>query len=110
MSGVTKVLKTLQVKFGKIRFNYQFLLADVANPIQGMDFFTPYPKHGIQHVIKTMGHPVFAEAHRLDPDKLKTDKKEFRKLELAGIIPRSDSPWADVLLRRGFPRPKTTFF
>ena len=39
---------------------------------------TPYPKHGIQHVIKTMGHPVFAEARRLDPDKLKTDKKEFR--------------------------------
>ena len=75
---------------------------------------TPYPKHGIQHVIKTTGHPVFAEARRLDPDKLKTDKKEFRKLESAGagagVIPRSDSPWADVLLRRGFPRPKTTFF
>ena len=42
LSGVTKVLKTLQVEFGKIRFNYQFLLSDVANPIQGMDFFTKF--------------------------------------------------------------------
>ena len=40
---------------------------------------------------------MFAKARRLDPDKLRTAKEEFRKLELAGIIPRSDSPWASPL-------------
>ena len=34
--------KTLQVKFGKTRFNHRLLLADVANPILGMDFFTKF--------------------------------------------------------------------
>ena len=34
--------KTLQVKFGKTRFNHQFLLAYVANPVLGMDFFTKF--------------------------------------------------------------------
>ena len=40
---------------------------------------------------------MFAKARRLDPDKLRTAKEEFRKLELAGIIRRSDSPWASPL-------------
>ena len=34
--------KTLQVKFGQTRFTHRFLLADVANPILGMDFFTKF--------------------------------------------------------------------
>ena len=168
----------MQVKFGQTRFTHRFLLADVANPILGMDFFTkfnllisppshkvlflsnlddvlqntpqgsplsaikvsppqgppllasqpaaqqvdstplptqveqlllefpgllnkgngtPHPKHGVEHVIETTGRPVFAKARRLDPDKLRTAKDEFRKLELAGIIRRSDSPWASPL-------------
>ena len=58
---------------------------------------SPHPKHGVQHVIETTGRPVFARHRRLDPDKLKTAKEEFRKLELAGIIRRSDSPWASPL-------------
>ena len=58
---------------------------------------TPHPKHRVEHIIKTTGHPVFAKACRLDPDKLRTTKKEFCKLELAGIIPRSNSPWASPL-------------
>ena len=165
--------KTLQVKFGQTRFTHRFLLADVANPILGMDFFTkfnllisppshkvlflstlddvlqsppqgspqnppqgsplrasqpaahqvdsptlpsqveqllrdfpgllqsgsgtPHPKHGVEHVIETTGRPVFAKHRRLDPDKLRIAKEEFRKLELAGIIRRSDSPWASPL-------------
>ena len=171
--------KTLQVKFGKTRFSHRFLLAEVANPILGMDFFkkfdllisppthkvlfastldsildveppqgppratsqvsppqgppsstcqpsvqqvgtkplppqvekllkefpgltnsgnsSPHPKHGVQHVIETMGRPVFARHRCLDPNKLKTAKEEFRKLELTGIIRRSDSPWASPL-------------
>ena len=52
----------------------------------------PHPKHGIEHVIKTTGRPVFAKAHHLDPDKLRTTKEEFRKLELVCIICRSDNP------------------
>ena len=51
----------------------------------------------VQHVIETTGRPVFARSCRLDPDKLKTAKQEFCKLELAGIIRRSDSPWASPL-------------
>ena len=34
--------KTLQVKFGKTRFSHWFLLAEVANPILGMDFFKKF--------------------------------------------------------------------
>ena len=34
--------KTLQIKFGQTRFTHRFLLADVANPILGMDFFTKF--------------------------------------------------------------------
>ena len=40
---------------------------------------------------------MFAKSHRQDPIKIKTAKEEFRKLELAGIIRRSDSPWASPL-------------
>ena len=54
-------------------------------------------QQGFEHVIETNGCPVFAEALRLDPDKLRTTKEEFRKLERAGIISRSDSPWASTL-------------
>jgi hypothetical protein len=40
---------------------------------------------------------VFAKAHRLDPDKLRKAEAEFRELEAAGIIRRSDSPWSSPL-------------
>ena len=47
--------------------------------------------------METMGCPVFTKACRLDLDKLKMAKEEFCKLELAGIIRRSDSSWASPL-------------
>ena len=58
---------------------------------------SPHPRHRMQHVIETTGRPVFPRSHHLDPDKLQTSKEEFRKLELAGIIRRSDSPWVSPL-------------
>jgi hypothetical protein len=57
----------------------------------------PSPKHKIRHTIETTGRPVFAKAIRLDPDKLRQAEAEFRKLEAAGIIRRSDSLWPSPL-------------
>lgn len=53
--------------------------------------------HGVQHHIQTEGPPVFAHARRLPPDRLAVAKAEFRKMEKAGIIRRSHSPWASPL-------------
>jgi cleavage and polyadenylation specificity factor subunit 1 len=58
---------------------------------------TPRPLHGVSHVIETSGRPVFAKARRLDPEKLKIAEAEFRSLEAAGIIRRSNSPWSSPL-------------
>jgi cleavage and polyadenylation specificity factor subunit 1 len=41
--------------------------------------------------------PVFAKSHRLDPEKLKIANVEFKRLETAGIVCRSKSPWASHL-------------
>jgi hypothetical protein len=59
---------------------------------------TPTPTHGVEHVIDTGGNrPVFAKARRLAPDKLRIAEAEFKKLEAAGIIRRSNSAWASPL-------------
>jgi hypothetical protein len=58
---------------------------------------TPKPRHGVRHFVETSGHPVFAKARRLDPDKLKIAESEFRSLEAAGIVRRSNSPWSSPL-------------
>jgi len=58
---------------------------------------TPRPKHGVRHFIETSGRPVFAKARRLDPEKHRIAEKEFRSLEAAGIVRRSNSPWASPL-------------
>jgi Reverse transcriptase (RNA-dependent DNA polymerase) len=57
----------------------------------------PQPRHGVEHVIETTGQPLHAKARRLDPDKLRAAEAEFRALEAAGIIQRSDSAWASPL-------------
>jgi hypothetical protein len=46
----------------------------------------PQPHHGVEHLIETAGQPLHGKAHRLDPDKLRAIKAEFRALEAAGII------------------------
>ena len=55
------------------------------------------PTHGVQHFIETTGPPVFAKARRLDPSRLSAAKEEFAKLEAAGIVRRSTSPWSSPL-------------
>jgi len=58
---------------------------------------TPRPLHGVEHVVETTGRPVFAKARRLDADKLRIAEAEFRSLEAAGIVRRSNSPWSSPL-------------
>ena len=55
------------------------------------------PHHGVQHHIHTSGLPVFVKARRLNPLRLQQAKAEFSKLEAAGIIRRSNSPWSSPL-------------
>ena len=62
-----------------------------------VQFASTNPPHGVQHHIVTEGPPVFAKARRLDPEKLAAAKAEFAAMEKAGIIRRSDSPWASPL-------------
>jgi hypothetical protein len=58
----------------------------------------PKPTHDIEHHIHTSSHcPVLAKSSRLDPQKLQIAKAEFKRLESAGIIRRSNSPWASPL-------------
>lgn len=55
------------------------------------------PQHGVQHHISTSGPPIFASARRLPPDRLTTAKAEFDKMEKAGVVRRSNSPWSSPL-------------
>jgi len=50
------------------------------------------PGHKVEHVIETEGQPLFDCARWLDQVKLESARTEFRKIEEAGIIQRSDSP------------------
>jgi hypothetical protein len=56
--------------------------------------------HGVEHVVETTGQPVFAKARRLDPDKLRAAEAEFKALEAAGIVRRSDSHWSSSWFQR----------
>ncbi len=58
----------------------------------------PKPLHGVLHHIDTgSAAPVFARPQRLDPEKHHIAEEEFLALEKAGIIRRSNSPWASPL-------------
>ena len=58
-------------------------------------FYASAPKHGVFLDLPTVpGPPVFAKARRLDPDKLASAKAEFLKMEKAGVVRRSLSPWS----------------
>jgi hypothetical protein len=61
-------------------------------------YVMPTPTHGVEHHIHTGSHPsVFAKSHCLDPEKLEIAKAEFKRLESAGIVRYSKSPWATPL-------------
>jgi cleavage and polyadenylation specificity factor subunit 1 len=55
------------------------------------------PGHQVRHKIETEGQPLYAHSRRLDQVKLNAAKAEFQKMESAGIIRHSDSPWASPL-------------
>ena len=61
------------------------------------NFSTVHTKHGVEHIVKTTGPPIYARAHRLPPDRLASAKAKFLKMEAMGIIRRSNSPWASPL-------------
>jgi hypothetical protein len=58
----------------------------------------PAPTHGVEHHNHTGSHPpVFTKSRCLVPEKLQFAKAEFKRLESAGIVRRSKSPWASPL-------------
>ena len=156
----TKALgsRLIPLQFGSRRFQFQFLLADVDQPILRADFLAEFyllvntknsqvlqncsfeplapprfspadafvasvcklapdvaslldefpaawnpptpgklPEHNVEHVIETEGQLLYAGPRCLDQVKLAQAKAEFQKLESAGIIRWSDSPWASPL-------------
>ena len=54
-------------------------------------------KHGIEHHIIMQGRPTTSRTRRLPSDKFAVAKHEFHKMEEAGIIRRSNSPWSSPL-------------
>ncbi|KAK4297866.1 hypothetical protein Pmani_029750 [Petrolisthes manimaculis] len=85
-------------------FPWSFVIADVVHPILGTDFlaaklsYTNHPDETIHHHIDTGDSPpVYFKARPLTGEKLKAAKEEFQFLLNAGIIRRSNSPWASRL-------------
>ena len=72
-------------------------LLDAYPTVFSSEISSSHPAHGIQHHIPTAGPPTFAKARRLDQDRLHQAQADFTKLESAGIIRRSSSPWASPL-------------
>ena len=73
------------------------LLSSFPSVLSDAGFQLDSARHGVEHVVETTGRPVFAKARRLAPDKLLVAESEFKKLEAAGIIRRSNSAWSSPL-------------
>ena len=73
------------------------MLADYPDVLSSDGFTSLNPKHGVFHDLPTVPGPVLAKARHLDPEKLASAKAEFAKMEAAGIIRRSSSPWSSPL-------------
>jgi len=73
----------------------EFLLEfqDVVNPSKQL----PPANTQVLHHIVTNGPPIASRFRRLDGTKLQAAREEFRELEEAGIVRRSDSPWSSPL-------------
>jgi hypothetical protein len=58
----------------------------------------PTQTHGVEQYIHMGSHPqVFAKSCRLDLEKLEIAKVKLKRLESAGIVRSSKSPWASPL-------------
>lgn len=55
-------------------------------------------QHNIRHTITTKGPPISAKFRRLDPERLKVARDEFRKLMDLGYIRPSKSPYASPIV------------
>jgi hypothetical protein len=108
-------LRRRTVCFSGHNFEFDFLLAAVATPVLVMDFLArfelsiipakqqilheaaPSPSRSVNHIDTGSAAPVFARPRRLDPENHRIPDEEFLALEKAGIIRRSNSPWASPL-------------
>lgn len=59
--------------------------------------FAKLPPREVEHVIETVGQPVFTRPYRLSPEKEKIARDEFAHMMELGIIRPSKSPWASPL-------------
>ena len=74
------------------------LLSEYPDILSSNSFSASTPKHGVFHNFPTVpGPPVFAKALLLDPGKVASYKAEFLKMEKAGIVQCSSSPWSSPL-------------
>ena len=89
----TDPAENLSVSFVDAPAAIQRLLDDFPE-VCGASFSNLNPKHGVEHHIETTGPPVHAKYRRLDAEKYAAAEAEFLKMEKAGIIRRSNSPWS----------------
>ncbi len=54
-------------------------------------------KHDVENFLETDGLPVTARLQLLDAAKLQAAKAEFAKMEVEGVVCRSDSAWSSPL-------------
>ena len=101
-------LKEEWLHFTPRKYIYQDCPTSFNPSVNFIDVLNQYPeitkerdasevKHDVKHYIETTGPPSYQRARRLDPQKLKSAREEFDKLEKAGIIRKSKSQWASPL-------------
>ena len=76
--------------------DYQEVLVDFPE-IVGLGFAPGPTKHDVCHHVVAKGPPISTQARRLDPQKYAAAKAKFEQMEKAGIVRRSNSPWASAL-------------
>ena len=80
----------------KVPVAYRTLLAEFPSVI-GKSLSPAVPSHSVTHTVETIGRMIFVKARRLDQSKLRSAEAEFQEMEAAGIVCRSNSPWASPL-------------
>ena len=81
---------------GPANVNFLDVLAEFPE-VTASGFAAMSPTHGVTHFLHTSGPPIHQKPRRLDAGKLQAVKDEFSKMEQAGIIRPSDSPWSSPL-------------